>query len=358
MENGEYNHLIDTTQPRPFRSTLRCTHVRNSITTRGIYASKVKTSAAGDYMTVAWPGGIRFSDWPQPPSPSSTLINAAHIEAMNFFASGCQNKEVSLGNFLWELGETVSLVKGISSAFDAVRQWKASKFVGKDFDRYASKSYLSYIYGIAPVINDLEGMYETLRGIDQHIEWLIANSKRPVPVRFVKDLSRSVSLSNSTITDASNFFFRWKGYRAVYRAHAVITYDVSGLSSRILKVRSLLRAFGAMNPVQCFWQGIGGSFMIDWVYNVSSLLENLEIPILIPYRIQDSGYSITIEAELEGLWSSKPVSLGNKLIPTQYLKWRAYHRYPGIPVPLINLPDLTVPGLKQLVSAIAIGMSR
>lgn len=286
------------------------------------------------------------------------MINGTHIQAMNFFASGCQNKEVSLGNFLWELGETVDLVRGIASGFDAVRQWKASKFVGKDFDRYAAKSYLSYIFGIAPVIRDLQAMYDTVQTIDKHIEWLIANSGRPVPVRFTKDLSKSVSLSNSIITDASNWFCRWKNYRAQYKAFAVMRYDVSGLAAHHLKLRSLLRAFGVMNPLQCFWQGIGGSFMVDWVYNVSSILEKFEAPIMLPYTIIDCGYSTLVTAELEGLWASAPVSTGNPLVPVQNLSWRTYERYPGIPVPLISLPDLTVPGLKQLVSAVAIWRSR
>lgn len=267
---------------------------------------------------------------------------------------------MSLGNFLWELGEVGDLVRGLAKAYDKVRDERTrANFLFDDrMPKNVAGGYLNWIFGVAPVLRDVTAMVTTLQGIDKHIQWLIDNSGRPTPVRFTKDLSRSVSLSNSVITDASNWFYKWRSYRASYVAHAVVQYDVKGLSASVLKARSLLRAYGAMNPVQAIWQGVGLSFIVDWVWDVSSLLENLEIPILLPYRIIHCGHSLTVEAELMGQFSSNPVSLGNPIVDVQHLRWRHYSRKAGIPIPLYNLPDLTVPGLKQLVSAIAIWMSR
>lgn len=321
------------------KTTRRCDHVVETLTNTSsictYYQSATKQISGADKIGETFAGSV-------PPIPSEL----PHMEALNYFRSGCVPKEMSLVNSLMELDDIPRMVKGLPSL--------VKRFNTRHVDKAVAGSYLGYEFGVKPLISDLRTLYEQTFGLQKRLKWLRRNSGKPVRVSFHKTLDPLDSRTKQVL--ANSDIVTVVSRKSTYHAFAVIQYDVSQLLDVELVLRQFNRSLGLTNLLSVAWEAIPFSWVIDQFLRIGSFLENLPDIIVLPYRFIDSGWSVKIE---EDRWKYRsyywPIQNG---VATMY-KYRVkrFHREPGIPVTFAALEG-ELPSLKQLALDLAAAIQK
>lgn len=131
--------------------------------------------------------------------------------------------------------------------------------LSKDFKKRGSlsASYLEYIYGWKPLMQDIHGYWELLN------EQLPGSNL----VHAVRKLSKTRTGSNQLITGYDKFNAEWR-----YTGR-----DMISLSGKIRNdyARQVARA-GLLNPLSVAWEVVPYSFLIDWGMPIGNALEALD----------------------------------------------------------------------------------
>lgn len=187
---------------------------------------------------------------------------------------------VSAPTLLGELRETISLIrnplKGVVRLYQrylsqvARKKRRISKRLkGRAFDRksarelakYARERYLEFTFGVTPLYYDIEGGIEALINLDAMIETKVtAKSNRKPDHGTYKHVSYS------------------DGHR-IERSEALYSHKIVGnIRSEVLKpqgsgdrLKSLL-GFTPEEFIPTMWELVPGSFLLDYVTNVSDLI--------------------------------------------------------------------------------------
>lgn len=283
---------------------------------------------------------------------SHTLPNlsAYHIDALNFFKSGCTEKEFSLAVNLLEMKEIPRLFTEIPKI---VRNLTSSRkaYLG------TANAHLWYSFGLKPLVSDIKALVSVVRKLHDRIVWFRKNEGSPVRVRFSKDLSQALCPAPIKGSDVSGTWAtRTTSFRARYQAHATVRYRTELLSDLELKTRTLVRAFGLDNPIEWAWERIPYSFVIDWFLKVGNFIENIGPHITIPCDIIDCGWAIKIEETRDfTAWRYKPYHTSSEMRYWQ-ASTKTYHREPGLPVSFSMVTN--DPGLSQLALGISLFIQR
>lgn len=300
-------------------------------------------------------------------------LASVHSEALQYFSSGCVNREFSLLNDMLEIGDTFSLLKG-PLALTRPDTWRKiqkklqhntgvlrkgtetlSQKVLRDLKGIADV-HLGYAFGVKPLIADIEATARIMTSFEEKVRWLRKNSGKPVRVSFKKDLSRDYAPS-STYGDYGYEYggTRIDRYKCFYHAWAVLTYDVSRLSDFELSQAVLRRQLGVDSLLAVAWEAVPYSFIVDWFVRIGDLLAkigNLELP----YSIQDMGYSVTIEESRTTWYAYKwPRSVTHTVPGCLYR--RRFYRDCGLPASL-SVSSASPLGLQQLALAASLFVQR
>lgn len=354
-----------------FKRTRFCDHNVVSVMERSnradSYLNEAKTR-----RREAFAQSSSFESMYSQPLPLPNLASV-HSEALQYFSSGCVNREFSLLNDMLEIGDTFSLLKG-PLALTRPDTWRKlqsklrnntgvlrkrtetlSQKVVRDLKGIANV-HLGYQFGVKPLIADIKATARILTSFEEKVRWLRKNSNKPVRVSFKKDLSRNYAPS-STYEDYGYTYggTRIDGYKCFYHAWAVLTYDVSRLSDFELSQAVLRRQLGVDSLLAVAWEAVPYSFIVDWFVKIGDLLAkigNLELP----YSIQDMGYSVKIE-ETRTTWYAYrwPRSVTHTVPGSLYR--RRFYRACGLPASL-SVSSASPLGLQQLALAASLFVQR
>lgn len=284
----------------------------------------------------------------------SSEVEGKVFEAFRFFESGCVSKETLLANFAWELPDVQKLWPAFRDLLFPVRSRHISRVSSakRRVKEYAN-AHLAYNFGAAPLIGDLIRIYESLSRLSDHVAWLKKNSGQKTKVVFTSGLRRPTSSTlparpSAAPTGGGGYWRTVTELRAGFKAWAVITYDVSGLSEIELSARTLMRSFGLNNPAAVLWEAIPYSFVVDWVSNVGQLVERLEVPIALPCVFHDCGYGVWVESTISDYYTT-----WGKSALLRRTRTRGYSRRPGLPLGISGL-SLETPSAKQLVLGLSL----
>lgn len=276
------------------------------------------------------------------------------LEAFRYFESGCAPKETLLANFCWEMPQVRDLWPTFKNLLKQFRKGELKKVSAvRDARRSVktfSDSYLAYQFGVLPVVGDMIRIYERLKTLNDHVKWLKEHSGQMVRVEYRSSLRQQKLDATLPYRPATGVGYLRKipEQRSGFKAWALITYDVSQLSSLELKIKTLIRSFGLNNPAAIIWEAVPYSFVVDWFSNAGNILSMLEVPIKLPCVFHDCGYGVWSESIIEDWYCTGGIE--NLIRRT---KTRGYGRRAGLPLSISEL-TLDTPTAKQLVLGLAL----
>jgi len=230
-------------------------------------------------------------------------------------------------------------------AFTAIGRLKRS--LGRAFNQapdIGSNAWLTYTYGIRPIISDIYNTADNLR--------------RALPEDMVVRVRRSESESRSWSSTIPN---------ANYLPPQIVSEWVKRRVEVVLKYKipdSVLTTAGdwtSLNPVSIGWELLPYSFVIDWFVDVGGYLRNLESAALYASAFRGGyvtqGYKAGIEARSQGRKTDGPYLYFSDIQGARTVSWKK--RLPLASNPRPRTPGFKVDlGWKQLVSAASLIQAR
>jgi len=206
----------------------------------------------------------------------------------------------SLPVFLVELHEIYDLAKGLMSIIEhfpaAVRSIMRSPL------KVGSNAWLATIFGWLPFVSDVQTIIGKLWNMDDQIANFLKGAGKVKTFHFQKalspltfrdqgwfDVTRSFAVTPENSGYAgSNFFdqmvFESKDKHTVsglsYHATMMFKYEVPIMSAIQTRLRAGLDVFGVNPSLKDIWALVPLSFVVDWFYNVSSILGQYDIKAL------------------------------------------------------------------------------
>lgn len=265
-----------------------------------------------------------------PTLPSDSSIAQAASEALLFFAQGCTEEEVSIPLFIWELGEVRRLVDLVKSVMRL-----------RNSDRHNLPT--TEEFGVKPFVKDIVDMAKVVSGIADRLAWMRENDGKPVKVRFTKELPiGDVSSAIVPYTSGVGWYKRFTKRYCKFRAHARVRYNVRYLGDTEIRLRTLAKSLGFLNPAKVVWDHIPFSFLIDKFVDIGALLERFSLPFVYNHVVEDCGWSIKVEEEYTWYYTLK--GEGFRLTDT---KTCFYKRRPGLALSFSS-PTFADPSVKSL----------
>lgn len=269
-----------------------------------------------------------------PKRPNWWQTTLPHKEAADFFNSGGVGTEVLLPNFLIEL-------PSIKSTFSFVKQGlKKGRDVVDKTALIGSGGFLSYNYGIAPLIADLKAIGGYVESLQKRLEWLLANDGKVVSLDFRKSLYKP----SATVSVTASHYWNVVEYSQSYHAFCRWTVRYDPVRSAWEKLKYFNRYFGTTRLLSVAWEALPYSFLIDYVTNIGSLLTQLELPTSLDPSCEGVGWSQK-ETMVLDLKYRPPGGLPHTRIGK--VSYKRYIRRPGLPLSLTTAVNLDSPTGKQ-----------
>jgi len=237
----------------------------------------------------------------------------------NCVANLSQGK-VNVGIFLGELNQTLGflgtllmrLYRCISSIYRAdfasalkALRWQPSRRQRRKNEKLANLDdfVLEYSFALRPLLSDIYGF------IDTYLAGLIKNGQM-VHARSYAETSSLISQHTRWSVDKASVSpsFHHPGETAAAVGYTV-AFKVINSQTRSLQ------ELGLINPIEVVWEKIPGSFLIDWIVNLNSILPSLTATAGLEfvhgckttYRLYDGTFS---EADWASLDSVMEASTG------------------------------------------------
>lgn len=266
----------------------------------------------------------------------------AKVDAsMAYMLPGIRPK-LSLLNSLYELKDLKSmpkLIKRISGAlanlpgFITGRNSLAyRKKTLRQLTGLSAKSFLSYQWGIRPLIEDIVALRHALTSAKNQLERLVENADKVQIAHYVS------KQSVSTVTDYSSFavpvhysggqFKRTISVPEGITFRAAMAYSYRIPASQGLYWKAVLDTLGVnLNPA-ILWNAVPWSFAVDWVMDVSSWLEQFtqkNLRIVTAIHRYNCSVKLTAKCEVETKYSIGGPG-PQTYHPTQVVDYVGYHR--------------------------------
>jgi hypothetical protein len=179
-----------------------------------------------------------------------------------------QETQWDTGVFLAELLETLDMLKnplkGLAKFGRKARRAGSLPEYGKHVVGFAADSWLTYIYGIKPFLNDINAIIALCDGLlVKHYHTLLR-----------KRATRKSSTSTTTVTTGGTGYFGYpivRTRRVTTKCTTVVYYK----NKQEGKIQGFARNFGLNigNIPSIAWERVPYSFLVDWVLNVGDWLK-------------------------------------------------------------------------------------
>jgi hypothetical protein len=282
--------------------------------------------------------------WSPPPN---SLVQQHAVEAFNSFNTQFP-EEISIANFGMEFTEIGSLVPRIQS----------------NLLKTGANGWLSYEFGIKPLVGDLETLLNLSASVKARLEYLRSRYKKPTKLGYhAKDFWKpSSSVVNVQYTSYMRHVFTLKSYSTEYRAGGRLFHTLEYLDETLGRVIAYLGALGLNNPLKVIWNRIPYSFVVDWVVDISSLLSYVGTlqDVSGNWKLSRLHSSVKTSAKIEVQQVNLPSSLATPMSPITLgtVDVVTYQRWLGLPVTSEFLAGLTSPNSRQVALLGAIGSGK
>jgi len=361
--DGSYDSITYGTckrGPDGFRPTMPCEHFKASSSQKRTILSNMSNGNGTRYKSISSRYSVtgRIALLTPPTLPD---LNPFHVAAMDYFRSGCVDKEVDIPVSLIELGEVKRIVPQLKEIFSI------QKFVGpqsnwRSLTHYAKKAanlHLLTAFGILPLINDVVAVHNAVKGLRDKIAFIRKNEGQPIKVEYRKKIE--LGLPPNVVCPHSGAIWEtlYNQWNASYKAFAVLKYETSSLNSVELALRLLTRELGFDNVLGGAWELIPFSFIIDWLLHVDRVIASISPTITLPTVFIDLGYCVKVQRSWTHRWVHYPCYNGDKAhgSEVQLCQQSYFLRRPGLPVSFSAF-DPSLPGNSQLWTGLSLFVQR
>lgn len=259
---------------------------------------------------------------------------------------------LSIGNFLLEWGEVEELIGNFT--LHSLQHKSGHSLLNE-----AGSQYLGYSFGISPLIGDLEALLSLVKRVTARIEWLKAHNHKRTRLSFRRsDLAQlpaippEVDVTGPLLRPLGNKYFNYTAKARlvsvddVFTATGYLVCDLEGLDDIWAVVRGIVADLGLNNPLGVLYNAIPFSFVLDWMFKLSRVLESTRArPYQGTYRCDNFTSSLKREnvwevtSYYQGLnpptWGSLPLSRSEGIITSS-----VYDRSTSIPglFPVFTFP--------------------
>lgn len=279
---------------------------------------------------------------------------ALHDFAWDLFhkASAQIPEQMSVANFLWDLPEA----KNLLSAFKGMR--KTIRRIKSVLNR-GSGAFLSYQYGIKPMLSDIKGLATFYTATKKRIAFLRKTQGKTFRVRLSRriiDDPQPDPNGDGTLEAAGTWFYSSSDVAYgisepanwVYRLGPSLTRYVgcvsvenrlTGLESLENQLDAYAAALGLNNPTKVIWDKIPFSFLLEYFVNLDNLFHDLaNNPVANPFDgqlvVREGWYSVKRIQRID-VW--RPVPTGYLPCSAKYERmasvWnKQYIRNEGLPL--------------------------
>jgi hypothetical protein len=173
---------------------------------------------------------------------------------------------LDFGNFLFEWNSVTELIPKME----------------KSISKTVSGAHLSWSFGAAPFIGDLEALMSICQTVLKRIDWLRAHNNKTSRLRTTREIDVTPALPPVVTLGDPAWPLRRPGYSytaqlalrrvklsATCRLHMAldIPEDLEAVT------RGLIAALGLNNPLGTIWNSLPFSFVLDWIWKFGDVLD-------------------------------------------------------------------------------------
>lgn len=198
-------------------------------------------------------------------------------------ACGVIPADMSLAVNIAEFAELKSLAKSAIGLIPRVADLLSTGRSVKAILKEASSDHLAYNFAIKPLIADIKAIAGLVGKLNQRVrEYERRNNEAYVVLKYyapysleIRDIA-PVPITSSYGTSYQNGLWeKVTDYKVVAGLQCRCWSRTVG-ETPALYVRSLVNQLGLNNPLLIAWNLVPFSFVVDWIYNISSKLEAIE----------------------------------------------------------------------------------
>lgn len=157
--------------------------------------------------------------------------------------------------------------------------------------RSVGKEYLNVQFGWAPLVRDIQKMYETYRRLDQHLKQLSRDNGKSIRRRRSLGVQTSSSITTESFTRPYERIFNpppWAALSTGSSTLSVLTkteeeywfvgsfrYYIPDIGSDQWTRRATRALFGANPTPEVLWNVLPWSWLLDWFGNIGDVVSNI-----------------------------------------------------------------------------------
>jgi len=224
---------------------------------------------------------------------------------------------------------------------EGLRDWRKlmPSFTG-DFPKDLSSFYLGQKWGRDQLFSDIGYLSNLLATCKARLDWLRRTYGKPTPLYYREALPVAMPAP-------FRYMFRNGSWgllvtcvevKLMFSARATLLHRIPFLDSDLSLFQAVTSALGTNNPLKAIWQNMPFSFLVDWVFNVSGLLDRLaQIKPAAEWQLYDVCHSVKMDASIQidqdNHWSGGT----SDNVPLARVHLSRYRRSLGLPLVLTDL---------------------
>lgn len=210
--------------------------------------------------------------------------------------------------------------------------------LAESLSRTIAQGYLNWSFGWEPLIADLKTVFNLFNSVQRRLQFLRDT--------WGKETKLSSTKKNFWQPPAIPYYqnhgtppfvgrLRRESYQADFRAGCYYTHFLEGLNDKLVELRAVGFALGLNNPLLAAWESLPFSFVLDWILNVDTVLDENGFNSMFQGStwIRRPTYSVTVTAQIR--WGQyldwNPILLYHYIENEIPIKVQSYRRWSGIP---------------------------
>lgn len=224
---------------------------------------------------------------------------------------------------------------------EGLKEWRSllPSFSG-DLVKDVSSLHLTNQFGWQNVIADVTYLSSLLVKCRDRLDWLRRTYGKPTPLYFAKRLpSPDMSPWRYTFRPGS-----W-GLRIIpidvevkFVAKATLLHRIPHLDDSTGLYQAIVSALGFNNPLKAIWQSLRLSFLVDWIVDVSGLLDRLaQIKPAAEWSLYNTTHSVSLDARFSIEQDNHYSGTTSENVYLNDVRLRRYRRSLGLPLKLTDM---------------------
>jgi len=279
-----------------------------------------------------------YTDYGMIPDPAASHAQQWAYDAYTAFTQQIPQK-LLLANFLFELKD----IKGLLPKIE------------KSISRTASSNFLAFEFGILPTISDLKALFAMTEMVTKRLKHLRDSYGKQVDLVFQRTIPPLASNPDISVPflgsfEGPSYVVRRLSYQGKFRIFGKLVQKLDIPDTSFATAKAFAAAAGFNNPAAIVWEAIPYSFVIDWFFHVSSLIDTLNIqPFGGEWDVSRVGYSIKDEF-LYAVYLDLGSNAGHQQVYCGTIFVKRFVRKQGFPMSSLLLTDGSLSPTQQVLA--------